>query len=229
MLNFVQRQHPLRCLLCLQNTFKNQNLSNMKKILLVLFILNFQIAKIQAQKSTFPEGVYLSNEQLKNKTPAYNVNIEVLERSSGDIAMVGGNQYKLESSIDSLSKKVLKNNVYAYVKDSVLYLNCLQFRLQWWYAKGLTNGRYILFRSAMPAGKANNYNMFGAVGGLIASSQKYLNILDVSTGKVGLVSERILTEIVSERKDIEEMFKQETEEAKNLEVIVLKYINLMNN
>jgi hypothetical protein len=25
------------------------------------------------------------------------------------------------------------------------------------------------------------------------------------------------------------MFKQETEEAKNLEVIVLKYINLMNN
>jgi hypothetical protein len=81
----------------------------MKKILLVLFILNFQIAKIQAQKSTFPEGVYLSNEQLKNKTPAYNVNIEVLERSSGDIAMVGGNQYKLESSIDSLSKKYLKN------------------------------------------------------------------------------------------------------------------------
>jgi hypothetical protein len=81
----------------------------------------------------------------------------------------------------------------------------------------------------MPAGKANNYNMFGAVGGLIASSQKYLNILDVSTGKVGLVSERILTEIVSKRKEIEEMYKQETEEAKNSEEIVLKYINLMNN
>ena len=71
--------------------------------------------------------------------------------------------------------------------------------------------------------------MFGAVGGLIASSQKYLNILDVSTGKVGLVSERILTEIVSKRKEIEEMYKQETEEAKNSEEIVLKYINLMNN
>jgi hypothetical protein len=46
---------------------------------------------------------------------------------------------------------------------------------------------------------------------------------------VGLVSERILTEIVSKRKEIEEMYKQETEEAKYSEEIVLKYINLMNN
>lgn len=201
----------------------------MRKLIFALLVLNCQTLKIQAQKSTLPEGVYLNNEQLKNRTPAYKASIDVLERTLGDIAMIGGNQFKLESNIDSLSKKYLKNNVYAYVKDSVLYLNCFQFRLQWWYAKGLTDGRYVLFRSAMPAGKSNNYNMFGAIGGLIASSQKYLNILDISTGKVGLVSDRILTEIVSEKKEVEEKYKLETEEAKNSEEVILKYINLLNN
>lgn len=200
----------------------------MKKIILALLILNSQIDKIQAQKTTFPEGVYLNYEQLKNKTPAYNVNIDVLERSSGEIAMVGGNQYKLESNIDSLSKKYLKKNVYAYVKDSMLYLNCIKFNLQAWYAQGLTNGRYILFRSAMPVEEAKSYMMFGAIGGLIASGETYLNILDLSTGKAVLVSDKNMALIVSEKKDVEEMYKQETKEAKKTEEVVLKYINLMN-
>jgi hypothetical protein len=185
---------------------------------------------LRSQKSVIPNGLYLTIEQLKNKAPVYDIDLTVLKRSSGDIAMVGGNEFKIESTIDSITKKFLKNTVYAYVKDSIIYLNCLQFKLQWWYAKGLTNGRYILFRSAMPASKAKNYAIFGgSIGGLIASSQKYLNILDVSTGIVRLVTDMSMSEIVKDKKEVEDMYLKESDDSKKKEETIIKYINLLNN
>jgi hypothetical protein len=202
----------------------------MKKTILSLSIMSFIFLQLNGQKSSLPDGLYLSHEQLKNKTPEYNVDLSVIRRSSGDIAMVGGNEFKLESTIDTITKKFLKNSVYSYVKDSILYINCLKFKLQWWYAKGLTNGRYILFRSAMPASKATNYAVFGgAIGGLIASSQKYLNILDLTTGKVELVSDQTLSEIVKGKKEVEELYQKETENSRKNEETIFNYINLMNN
>jgi hypothetical protein len=201
------------------------------KILFTFILLNLILSNsLRSQKSVIPNGLYLTIEQLKNKAPVYDIDLTVLKRSSGDIAMVGGNEFKIESTIDSITKKFLKNTVYAYVKDSIIYLNCLQFKLQWWYAKGLTNGRYILFRSAMPASKAKNYAIFGgSIGGLIASSQKYLNILDVSTGIVRLVTDMSMSEIVKDKKEVEDMYLKESDDSKKKEETIIKYINLLNN
>ena len=56
----------------------------------ILLYLLF-IPAVTAQVTPFPDGVYLSLEQLKRKTPAFNADINVIKRSSGDIIMNGGN------------------------------------------------------------------------------------------------------------------------------------------
>lgn len=85
----------------------------MKNALYVFILSAFAITAF-SQEQKFPSGVYLTLDQLRKKTPAFDVNLQVIRRTEGDIGFNGGNDYEIKSSIDSLNKKGEK------VSDSVL-------------------------------------------------------------------------------------------------------------
>src|SRR5438105_527260 len=128
---------------------------------LLTFIL-FLLTNISfGQMNKFPSGVYLSLQQFKKQTPAYDVNLRVIQRTSGDIFMSGGNDYKLESDIDSISKKYIKKTIFAYVKNDSIFLNCFQHKLQIWYAICLTAGNFVAFKACMTNHEATNVAVLG--------------------------------------------------------------------
>ena len=59
-----------------------------------------------SQTQKMPSGVYLNLEQLKNRTPAFDANLQVTRRTEGDIGFNGGNDYEIKSDIDSINKKL---------------------------------------------------------------------------------------------------------------------------
>ena len=137
----------------------------------------------QAQDEHWPDGFYLSLEKLQQNLPTPVADVHARKRTNGDIEMNGGNDYRLESSVDSLSKKYLKSKVFAFAHNDSLFLNGAPFKVQKWYALALTHGPFIVFRGGMSNDQATGYAiMGGAIGGAIAAKKRYLYVLSLRTG-----------------------------------------------
>ncbi len=139
------------------------------------FIILFSSIISFGQTSSFPDGVYLNLKQFRNRTPAYNTNLTVIKRSSGDIFMVGGNDYKIKSTIDSIDKKYITQKITAYVKNDTVYLNCAPYALQTWFALcNSTKGNFITFKACMSLAAAQNVAMYGGgIGSGLAAKKTY--------------------------------------------------------
>jgi TonB family protein len=206
----------------------------MKKLTFLLLISCFAI-NCYPQNNVFPNGVYLSLEQLKNKTPAFDANLQVIRRSESDIGFNGGNDYEIQSDIDSLNKKFIKKKMYAYVKNDSVFLNCIHHDLSTWYALCLTKGTYLAFKGAMSNSTANKevmpYGvMFGAIGGGIAGAnaakKRFLYALSLRTGNARLLTREYLSERLKERPELLSQYNAERDQES--ESTLIMYINLLN-
>ena len=201
------------------------------KIKILLLILTFFAINSFAQVQKFPDGVYLNLNQLRNQTPAFNIKLRVIKRTSGDITMNGGNDYKLESVIDSINKRYIKKNIFAYVKDDSIFLNCIHNKLTSWYSLCLTKGNFLVFKTNVPDDNAAMYGvMFGAIGGAIAGAvdaqKRYLYVLSLRTGNARPLGKVYLTARLEENQDLLEQYNNEKNQ--DSETILLKYIDLLN-
>ena len=205
------------------------------KTKLFLLTLIFFTSNCVAQSQRFPSGIYLTLEQLKNKSPAFDANFQVIRRTQGDIGFNGGNDYEITSDIDSLSKRYIKKTIYAYVKNDSLFLNCVHHKLSTWYALSLTQGTFIAFKGAMSNANASEevapYGvLFGAIGGGIAGAsaakKRFLYVLSLRTGNARLLDKDYLAARLKENQILLEQFNKETDQSSDSTLI--KYIGLLN-
>lgn len=210
----------------------------MKKITLVflLLVINYSI---KAQMETYPRGIYMSFQEVKEKNPSENYTVELEKRSKGKIKMNGGNDYQLNPVNKNVKKKVLKRQVYAYSDGNDLFLNSLKHELQFWYSKvDGENDNYFIFNAGVPMNMkrygmepSNISYMFGGIIAGFSAAKKALirlpYIMDKNTQDVILVSEKNIRELMRESTDLIEEYEKETEKD-NVETItkyLLKWVN----
>jgi len=199
----------------------------MIKRIIPLIFLSFTIISF-GQTSNFPAGVYLNLEQLKNRTPAYDANLSISKRTSGDIFMIGGNDYKIKSKIDSINKSYITKKIFAYVKNDSLYLNCLPHKLQNWYALCKnTSGNLVTFKACMSLDKAMNVSILsGGIGSGIAATKRFLYVLNLTNGEIFQLTEKNLLKLLNNKPELQLLYEKETD--RTSEQQLLKYIDLLN-
>ncbi len=223
------------------NTFQFRNINlttddrRRMKISLILIGFIFVSCSAFSQKESFPNGVYLNIEQLKNKKPAYDLNLTIVKRSDSDISWNGGNDYKLQSSVDSISKKLLKRKIYAYIKNDSLFLNCIPHKLGTLYTLAIIKGTFIIFKGAMSnkeaSEKAATFGfLFGPIGGGIAvatiAKKRFLYSLSLRTGNAKRLTKEYMSERLKEIPTVLEKFL--TEEEQDSDTTLIKYADLLN-
>jgi len=196
-------------------------------IIILLIPFFFELSGISPKIQKFPDGVYLTHEQFKNQTPAFNTELKTIIRSSGDLFWSGGNDYKFESPIDSLDSDYIKKKIYAYVKKDSVFINCGRHKLQSWYALAITNGNFIVFRSSVSTGKMIGASALGgAIGGAMVGGNNHMHVLSLRTGNARELDKKYLTGRLEEHPTLLEEYNLE----KNRESseILLKYIDKLN-
>ncbi len=82
----------------------------------------------------------MSFDEILERAPSRQLDWKLLRRTQGDLKMNGGNDFKLESEDNSISKKTIKKEIWAYSFGDTLYVNFKKFMLQTWYASLITDG-----------------------------------------------------------------------------------------
>ena len=102
------------------------------KIKFIFFATLFTVLAMNllAQAESFPKGAYMKIEEIKGKSPSNPLDLMVIKRTKGDIKMMGGNDYKLESADKTVEGKTLRRELLAYSNGDTLYLNCMTYKLQ---------------------------------------------------------------------------------------------------
>jgi hypothetical protein len=178
----------------------------------------------------------MSFDEIVNKKPSEQFDLEVIKRTAGDIKMVGGNDYKIESKDKSVKKSVLKKDIWAYSDGDTLYLNCFQYKVQPWYARVISDGDYLVIRAGLSQQSDEQKAQmqmgyyFGAIGGAIAGAKlamlRFLYVIDKNTNEIFTVTPESLETMLADDKDLSFQFRNETE--KESEEILMKYVKLLN-
>ncbi len=187
-------------------------------------------------QENFPKGTYMNFEEILNKKPSQQYNLKVEKRTMGDIKMNGGNDYKLISPDNSVPKKTLKKEVWAYSTGDTLYLNCFQFKVQPWYADLISDGKYLVFKGGLSQyvdEQKKQMQMgyyFGAVGGAIQGAKlatlRFLYVIDKESNKVITVTPENMEDFLSDNSELLAAYNKEIE--KENETTLIKYLKLLN-
>lgn len=180
-----------------------------KSLCFIAVVAMLIIANTAFAQQKYPKGLYMSYEEIINQSPSVLDDIVLIKRSHGDISMVGGNDYKLESS--TLDKKVLKRNAFAYSDGDTLYINCMQYDAQPWYAKVYSVGDYLLFDAGISkksqktdkVGLAVASAVLGGFGGAISGAKaahiRYHYALKLDGNVFDIVNIDLLNAVMSHR------------------------------
>lgn len=192
----------------------------MKQLLAISFL--FLISLTGFCQFDYPAGCYMSFDEILDKSPQENHDLIVERRSNGDIKMNGGNDYKLVSEDKSIKRKTLKKEIHAFSLGDTLYLNCLPLKLQTWYTKVLSDGKYFVFIAGIPMDRTMYTSemqagyAFGALGGAIAGAsiamQRFLYILDKETKQLSMIDPDVLKSLLADEPDLLQEFKNEGKE-----------------
>jgi len=184
----------------------------------------------------YPKGSYMSFEEIKAKTPSENFDLTIEKRSKSDIKMNGGNDYKLISADKSIKRNVLKKEIFAYSTGDTLFINSLHYKLQTWYSKIISDGKYFVFTAGIPMDKTMQTKemqagmAFGAIGGGIAGAslamKRFLYILDKETNKVKMIDTQMMTELLNEYPELLDKYNLESNKEEILTQI--EYLKILN-
>ncbi|KAB5484724.1 DUF6563 family protein [Flagellimonas hadalis] len=205
-----------------------------------LFILALFCNITFAQMESYPKGGYANLQEVFDKTPSSEFNVEIERRSKGKIKMVAGNDYQL-NPIDKLVKnKFLKNELYAYSDGSILLLNCKKYEIQFWYSKiEAENDNYFVFRAGLPSNferyglEASNlpYMFGGIISGISAAKRALIRlpyILDKKSEEVYIVSEEDILEYIGDNKDLKEKYVNEPQKG-DVDILMRYLIEWVNS
>lgn len=192
-----------------------------------------------AQPNSFPEGVYLNVEQLRNRTPAFNIPLRILPKSKSKYKTA--NFYKLASDIDSINERYTKFKILAYSRGDSLLINSLN-NSKYSFGLALTKGSFLVFpmkTKQMDGGLIASAAMFGLIGAMaytaMSSSQDHssskpqygnLMILSLRTGNYRVLTREYVAARLKELPQVLEQFKKERKRM-SLEVL-LEYVDILN-
>lgn len=206
------------------------------KLNLAVLILAVISLSASGQQQNYPKGAYMDFDEIVNKTPSEEYDLEVIKRTKGDIKMVGGNDYKIFSSDKSIKNKILKKEVWAYSDGDTLYLNCFQYKVQPWYAKVISDGDYLVFRGGLSQHMDEQKKQmeigfyFGAIGGAMAGAKmamlRFLYVVEKKTNEIFTVTPGFMEELLGTDAELLTQFNEESN--KESEEILLKYLILLN-
>lgn len=206
----------------------------MKEITLILAVLLISFSA--TSQEFYPKGSYMSFEELKAKTPSENFDLTIERRTKSDIKMNGGNDYKLISADKSIKRKVLKSEILAYSNGDSIFINALPYKLQTWYTKIISDGKYFVFTAGIPMEKTMQTKemqlgiAFGAIGGGIAGAslamKRFLYILDKETNKVIMINTEVMTKLLTEYPELLDQYNSESE--KDEIPTQIEYLKILN-
>ena len=203
----------------------------MKIRFLIILFLSSKIVVV-AQMCKFPDGVYLNLEQLKNQTPAYNVNLKIIQKTSSDKFWNGGNDYYFESNIDSIDKDYIRLEIFAYVKNDSIFINCRNYKLGNDYSHTLTKGNFLAFKTILMKDKSGNAALFLGVAGAIIDHEKnktkdrQIFTLSLRTGNAKPLTKDYLLHILNENQNLLDQFNSEIDHKSDS--VLLNYIDHLN-
>lgn len=202
------------------------------KIIVLFAILNLSYGQVKYQK-----GIYLSYDEVIANKPSANYNVVLEKRTESEIKMNGGNDYQLNTLDDSTNRSDLKKLVVAYSDGENLYLNCFKLEISKWYAKVISDKKYFIFSGSFP-NKYKDYGleldklpfMFGGLGGGLSAMKlallRFPYIMEKSTKKITLVSEKNIAEILANDEELLKEYNQDIE--KNKIETILQYLTKWN-
>ena len=155
--------------------------------------------------------------------------LHVERRTRNQLYLMGGADYRIESSTNQSLSRYLRKRCYAVRIDSTLYVNCRKmrykrYRLGGWYASALEIGGHI-FYAAQPVGQAATETLTphdapklpGEVGDAIQASglvnQRVYYELDLETGRSAFVDKERMRELLAGQPELLKEFEKETSEA----------------
>ncbi|MFN0049301.1 MAG: DUF6563 family protein [Cytophagales bacterium] len=179
-----------------------------------------------SQTPSFPKGVYMSIVEIINRNPSQQYTIGIQKRTSGDITMNGGNEYKIVSTDGAIKKSILKKEVWGYSNGDTMLVNGYHFAIQTWYCKMLNEGKYLIFHGATPNNEASAAVLLGgAIAAVAIAGQNFLYVIDPAT-KEAYKLKKHLPKILEQYPDLKQAFEMEKDKKDNQTLI--KYINLVN-
>jgi len=207
----------------------------MKRMIFILVILLNGIIS-NSQTNHFPKGAYMSFDEIINKTPSKQLDLQIVKRTMGDIKMNGGNDYKFESKDKSVPKKTIKREIWAYSLGDTLYINCIQFYMQTWYAPLISDGKYFVLKAGLSNCVEEQKKQielgysFGAIGGALQGAKlatlRFLYVIDKNTKQAITVTTEKMQELLKGRNDLLTQFNNESK--KDDEQVFIKYLKLLN-
>jgi len=199
-----------------------------------LFTITFLIVLkvIIAQSCSYPKGGYANYSELLDKTPSISFDFSIKKRTTSNITMSGGADYKITSQ--GVSKNVIKKEIFAISTGDTLFLNCYQHYLQTWYAKVISEGEFLVFFGPVSNGKAarlsSERNSMGAVNGAIVggtvAALRDLYILDTSFRLAKPMNRGRLRNLLEDYPELLRQYNMEPD--KNDKDVMLDYLIQIN-
>lgn len=134
------------------------------------------------------KGAYKNFEEFINNKPSLECDFIVKKRSSFDMSMSGGNDYKVKSNDSIATYYKIKNEFWGVCDGENIYINCFKIGRGTHYSLLSIRGKVATFYAFQEnlSGEVYIVNQFGAVGGaMIVSSERHVRdlfILDLKNG-----------------------------------------------
>ncbi|MEP0365446.1 MAG: DUF6563 family protein [Cyclobacteriaceae bacterium] len=204
----------------------------------VLTLLTLIIAMSTfGQTTQYPKGVYMSFEEIISKSPSVTAELEIERRTSGDIKMNGGNDYKIRSIDKSMSKKTIKKEIWAYSSGDTLFINGFQYKIQPWYTDLILDGRFLVFKAGLSQyGDKQQEQLqmgyyFGAIGGAIQGAKlamlRFLYVVDKETGEIDTITPDKIKQLLGSSPELLTQFQDEDNQED--EGIWIEYMSKLND
>lgn len=152
----------------------------MKKLMLLLISLGLTILIFAQNDSPYIEGEYLSVKEFINRSPKYVDSLILIKRTTSNIKLRGGSDYKVENFHGELSNNDIKKRIWGIYNNGTLYLNGIFITGSIGYTKVEVLGKYCFIKPAFPKNRIQqkdlglecpiNYSsiyIYGAVGGVL--------------------------------------------------------------
>ncbi|MEP4531895.1 MAG: DUF6563 family protein [Cyclobacteriaceae bacterium] len=206
------------------------------KSVLTLLILIIAMSTF-GQTTQYPKGVYMSFEEIISKSPSVTAELEIERRTSGDIKMNGGNDYKIHSIDKSISKKTIKKEIWAYSSGDTLFINGFQYKIQPWYTNLILDGRFLVFKAGLSQyGDKQQEQLqmgyyFGAIGGAIQGAKlamlRFLYVVDKETGEIDTITPDKIKQLLGSSPELLTQFQDEDNQED--EGIWIEYMSKLND
>lgn len=210
---------------------------NLKDFLVVIYLLLFYMfigTNSYAQKTLYPEGAYMGINELNSRKPSFKLEFTIKHRTPGGIKMSGGADYIISCNNSSIDEFVIKRKIFAVSIDDTLYLNCYRLYQQKWYAKVISEGKYLVFYGPLSKGDMDRLSSKSSYDGnnndINTGTRKVkrrkLYIVDTTYGVARPLNRIIILNDLEPYPSLKQQFLHE--QNMNDDETMLKYIQIVN-